>query len=329
MLAKTAGGTVPVDDGIVVMAVGTTRLTVDTASEREADDFVPEDEPIVARPELVVRVDVVIEIVVLLEVEDEEAAVIDEDEIVVPVAESVAVDRNPVTAVTGRGPLGVVDEPKANVLEVTAEVSNGAEAVVMLLVGSEWPKVSIKVKRRDTEVDDEEAVFDANMAELPETVSGGAGTVASISETPVNDENVEVIADDEGDGAVKNGRGDDECIVAVADEDTDADSDSADPLEALLMNPSSSSRRTPGRGCEDETDCSRCLSGPAAAAPVSRKISKAKKAICMMKIFPTCGRSEGKSDERRDRIEKGAGGVMGVSGSGQRTTRRRPRWFIS
>lgn len=110
LLAKVAGGTVPVDDGIVVIAVGTTRLTVDTTSEREADeDFVPEDEPVIAEPELVVREDVVIETAVLLDVKDEEVAVID-DEVVVPVAASESVERNPVTVVTEMGPLGIVAE---------------------------------------------------------------------------------------------------------------------------------------------------------------------------------------------------------------------------
>ena len=67
LLAKIAGGTVPVDEGITVMAVGTTRLTVDTTSWREADeDFVPEDELVVAGPDLVVRTEAVTEAVVWL-----------------------------------------------------------------------------------------------------------------------------------------------------------------------------------------------------------------------------------------------------------------------
>lgn len=118
---------------------------------------------------------------------------------------------------------------------------------------------------------------------------------------------------------MKDVRADDECDVATTDENSDADSDDDDPLEARPKTPSSSSRRTPGRvsrtagcGCRDETDCSRCLSGPAAEAPVSKRMLKKKKAICMMKICPICDRTEGKSDERRDRIEKGAEGGMGV-----------------
>lgn len=91
----------PVDEGITVMAVGTTRLTVDTASWREADeDFVPEDELVVAGPDLVVRTEAVTEAVVWLEVEVEKVAVAD-DVVVVSIAASVVAERNPVTVVTG------------------------------------------------------------------------------------------------------------------------------------------------------------------------------------------------------------------------------------
>lgn len=49
--------------------------------------------------------------------------------------------------------------------------------------------MSIKLKRRDTEVDDdEEAVLDTNIVELPDAVAESTGTAAFVSEAATDDD---------------------------------------------------------------------------------------------------------------------------------------------